>query len=79
MRTLQDDLHVSGSSSSPESTALLRELVQRSGGQVLIDPVEEDRYGRTVAEVWSDGVELINSELVGQGMAFVYDRMWGAV
>ena len=61
----------------PESTALLRELVQRSGGQVLIDPVEEDRYGRTVAEVWSDEVGLINSELVGQGMAFVYDQYVG--
>ena len=57
-----------------EATALLRELVDQSGGQVLIDPVERDRYGRTVAEVWSDEVGLFNSELVGQGMAFVYER-----
>ena len=61
----------------PEATALLQELVDQSGGQVLIDPVERDRYGRTVAEVWSDQVGLINSELVGQGMAFVYDRYVG--
>ena len=60
-----------------EATALLQELVDQSGGQVLIDPVETDRYGRTVAEVWSDEVGLLNSEMVGQGMAFVYERYVG--
>lgn len=30
-----------------------------------------------MAEVWSDEVGLLNSELVGQGMAFVYDRYVG--
>ena len=61
----------------PEATALLQELVDQSGGYVLIDAVETDRYGRTVAEVWSDEVGLLNSELVGQGMAFVYERYVG--
>ena len=61
----------------PEATALLRQLVDQSGGEVLIDPVETDRYGRTVAEVWSNEVGLLNSEMVGQGMAFVYERYVG--
>ena len=42
----------------PEATAALEELVQRSGGEVMIDAVERDRYDRLVAEVWSDEVGL---------------------
>jgi len=60
-----------------EATAALEELVQRSGGEVMIDEVERDRYDRVVAEVGSDEVGLLNSELVGRGMAFVYDRYVG--
>lgn len=58
----------------PESTALLRQLIDSSDGQVQIAPVQTDRYGRMVAEVWSNEVGLLNAELVEQGMAFVYDR-----
>lgn len=60
-----------------ESTALRRELVQCSGGQVLIDLVEADCYGRTVAEVWSEKEGLLNGAMVTAGMAFVYDRYVG--
>ncbi len=46
-----------------------RALVQ--GQTVTVKPVDRDRYGRIVALVWSKG-RLVNSELVQNGMAWVY-------
>lgn len=44
-----------------------------SGQEVQIRPVETDRYGRTVAEVYVAG-ESINLQLVQEGMAVVYTQ-----
>ncbi len=42
-------------------------------GKVTIDPVDVDRYGRVVAELWDeDG--LVQSHLVLAGAAFPYER-----
>ncbi|MGI6638336.1 MAG: thermonuclease family protein [Desulfobulbus sp.] len=42
-------------------------------GIVEIEPMYKDRYGRTVALVWSEG-RLVNAALVQSGMAWVYPR-----
>ncbi len=43
------------------------------GKIVNIKPMDTDRYGRIVAQVWQQG-RLINSELVRNGFAWVYLR-----
>jgi micrococcal nuclease len=48
-------------------------------GQVIVVPVEKDRYGRTVAELFlpsqQGGEEMhINSEMLMAGMAYVYPQ-----
>ena len=43
------------------------------GKQARIDPVEEDRYGRVVAWVWFEDINL-NRELVRAGLAWHYRR-----
>lgn len=59
-----------------ESKQRLVNLLQ--GKEVFISPVETDRYGRTVAEVFvkiSQQEELfVNAEMVRSGMAFHYAR-----
>jgi micrococcal nuclease len=54
----------------------LQSLIEAAGGQVIVSPVERDRYGRTVAEVFVPfkGAEekLLNYELVKAGMAYHY-------
>ncbi|MHC5676596.1 thermonuclease family protein [Nostoc sp.] len=60
-----------------ESKANLQRLVDEVEGRVLVTPVESDRYGRTVAEVFSskNGVEKnFNSEQVLVGLAVVYPQ-----
>jgi micrococcal nuclease len=55
------------------------------GGAVIVSPVETDRYGRTVAEVFvkvqnsaQAGAELlVNYEMVRSGMAYHYRRYSG--
>jgi endonuclease YncB( thermonuclease family) len=58
-----------------ESKANLQKLVDEVGGRVLVTPVESDRYGRIVAEVFSskNGVEKnFNEEQLSSGLAMVY-------
>lgn len=64
-----------------ESRDYLRALLdQNPQGKVIIVPVEEDQYGRTVAELflWPDddaSREIsINSEMLMAGMAYVYPQ-----
>jgi endonuclease YncB( thermonuclease family) len=44
------------------------------GRTVNIHPIETDRYGRTVAIVAAPGREMLNSWLVKEGLAWVYER-----
>lgn len=58
----------------------LRSLVERGNGSVVVVPVEKDRYGRTVAELFvmeSGGEIHLNSEMVAAGMAFHYAQYSG--
>jgi micrococcal nuclease len=42
-------------------------------GKVQVDRVEQDRYGRTVAEVWTDN-GLVNAGMINVGMAYHYTQ-----
>lgn len=58
----------------------LRSLVDRGNGSVVVVPVERDRYGRMVAELFvmvSGGEIHLNSEMVAAGMAFHYGQYSG--
>jgi endonuclease YncB( thermonuclease family) len=58
-----------------ESKANLQKLVDEVGGKVSVIEVERDRYGRTVAEIFSskNGVEKsLNEEQLSSGLAIVY-------
>ncbi|WP_458789412.1 thermonuclease family protein [Adonisia turfae] len=60
----------------------LRALVdQGEGGQIIVVPIEKDRYGRTVADLFIDiGEEKeihLNSQMVMDGMAYHYERYSG--
>ena len=65
-----------------DSKALLSKFVD--GKQVIIRPIEKDRYGRTVAEVEVKGdrrdkngdleVLLVNAEMVRSGLAYHYKQ-----
>jgi endonuclease YncB( thermonuclease family) len=48
------------------------------GQTVNIHPMSTDRYGRTVALVAAPGREMLNTWLVKQGLAWVYERYCGA-
>jgi endonuclease YncB( thermonuclease family) len=49
-----------------------RELVSLARGQQLVLlPIDTDRYGRTVAHVWN-GNTYLNAEVVGRGAAWFY-------
>ncbi|MDV3351408.1 thermonuclease family protein [Leptothoe sp. LEGE 181152] len=57
----------------------LRALVdQGEGGQIIVVPIEKDRYGRTVADLFielGDDEEIhLNSQMVMDGMAYHYER-----
>ena len=60
----------------PEATAFTQEMVNRAGGQVLLekDVSERDRYQRLLRYVWlshPDGQRMLNEELVKWGYAQV--------
>jgi micrococcal nuclease len=58
-----------------EAKANLQRLVNEVGGKVSVVSVESDRYGRTVAEVFSskNGIEKnFNEEQLSSGLAMVY-------
>ncbi len=56
----------------PEARAELLALVSNSKQLVLV-PVDTDRYGRTVADLWV-GNRYLNRELVKRGSAWFYDE-----
>lgn len=63
-----------------ESQANLQKLVDEVGGKVSVIEVERDRYGRTVAEVFSseNGVEKnFNEEQLSSGNAYMYRQYAG--
>jgi micrococcal nuclease len=58
-----------------EAKANLQRLVDEAGGKVTIAEIESDRYGRTVAEVFSskNGIERsLNEEQLKSGYAYLY-------
>ena len=61
-----------------ESRDHLRSLVDISNGEILLIPIEQDRYGRTVAELYvkeSDEVAInLNVQMVRDGYAWHYER-----
>lgn len=61
-----------------KSKQALQQWIDRGKGKVTVQPIEQDRYGRTVAEVWinapGDNAELINSGMVATGMAYHYEQ-----
>ena len=66
-----------------EATEKLRFLVDGIGSEVIVMPIEKDRYGRTVAEVFvkkpnSQEETFVNGELVAAGMAYHYSRYSGS-
>ncbi len=54
---------------------LARDFTRRltAGRVVSVEPMDKDRYGRVVALVYSDG-QLVNRELVRNGLAWMYPR-----
>jgi endonuclease YncB( thermonuclease family) len=65
-----------------ESRDHLRSLIDRGDGSLVVVPVEQDRYGRTVAEIFvpMSGTEEeihVNSQMVLDGMAYHYARYSG--
>jgi|GEM_PF-1235865 len=63
-----------------ESKANLQKLVDEVDGTVMITPIESDRYGRTVAEIFSskNGIEKsLNSEQLSSGNAYLYKQYAG--
>lgn len=56
----------------PEASARLAALLPR-GSTVTVRTVDIDHYGRTVAEIYTNG-QSIGLQLVSEGYAVVYDR-----
>ena len=54
----------------------LKRMVDEVGGKVSVYVIEEDRYGREVAEVWGED-KLFNAELVAVGLAYNYRKYSG--
>lgn len=63
-----------------ESKEFLAGVIRDGGGKVGLTFVEEDRYGRSVAEVWSAPgqfeEQLLNSLLIASGYAWPYKQFW---
>lgn len=58
----------------------LRNLIDQGDGRLVVLPVETDRYGRTVAEVFvpTSTAEIhLNSQMVADGYAYHYARYSG--
>ena len=66
-----------------ESRDYLRSLIAKSDGTIHVLPIEEDRYERTVAELWIpiepdfEGQIHLNTAMVEAGMAWHYERYSG--
>lgn len=73
----------------PQATDYLRSLITKGDGTVMVSPIEEDRYGRTVAELFvkpqpgTPGYQpeeeiFLNGEMVRAGFARHYLRYSGS-
>ena len=64
-----------------ESRDYLRSLVSLGNGELLLVPIEKDRYERTVAEVYvqdrKDSAIPLNLQMVRDGYAWHYERYSG--
>ncbi|MEA5467037.1 thermonuclease family protein [Leptothoe sp. PORK10 BA2] len=60
----------------------LRSLVAQGDGSIGVVPIEKDRYGRTVADLFvmlQDDTEIhLNSQMVLDGMAYHYEKYSGS-
>lgn len=56
-----------------ESRNYLRSMINEAGGKVKVKIINTDRYGRSVAELWTKS-GLLQSRMAATGMAFAYDR-----
>ncbi len=56
-----------------ESRNYLRSMINEAGGKVKVQIVDTDRYGRSVAELWTKS-GLLQSRMAAAGMAFAYDQ-----
>ena len=56
-----------------ESRNYLRSMINEAGGKVKVKVINTDRYGRSVAEVWTKS-GLLQSRMTAAGMAFAYDQ-----
>ena len=63
-----------------ESRDYLRSLIAKGNGTIYVQPIEEDRYGRTVAELWIpikpdyERQIHLNTAMVEAGYAWHYER-----
>jgi endonuclease YncB( thermonuclease family) len=56
-----------------EARNYLRSMINEAGGKVKVKVINTDRYGRSVAEIWTKS-GLLQSRMTGAGMAFAYDQ-----
>ena len=56
-----------------ESRNYLRSMINEAGGKVKVKIIDTDRYGRSVAELWTK-FGLLQSRMAATGMAFAYDQ-----
>ena len=56
-----------------ESRNYLRSMINEAGGKVKVKVINTDRYGRSVAELWTKS-GLLQSRMAAVGMAFAYDQ-----
>jgi endonuclease YncB( thermonuclease family) len=56
-----------------ESRNYLRSMINEANGKVKVKIIETDRYGRSVAELWTKS-GLLQSRMTAAGMAFAYDQ-----
>jgi len=56
-----------------ESRNYLRSMINEAGGKVKVKIIATDRYGRSVAELWTKS-GLLQSHMAAAGMAFAYDQ-----
>jgi endonuclease YncB( thermonuclease family) len=59
-----------------ESKAKLQQLVDAAGGKVALVPVDRDRYGRVVAEVFlmTEPEQSLQQEMLTSGMVYIYPQ-----
>ncbi len=64
-----------------EARDYLRSLVELGDGSLLLVPIEKDRYGRTVAEVYvqdsDESAVNLNMQMLRDGYAWHYERYSG--